>query len=337
MFFDEPKQDEEYNQILCSIAKVQEKLLNCHFHWQKRTPITNKNNVFFKLHSQNETEYNQLLSQLELLKAKARDHRQKMGYRSGIFWWDISWKQVEKYLIYDLTEKNEENGWRFERNWEIEKSNGNHLLFLCEEGHCSNFSGHESFERGIISDYDEDEIHKKVRDFNHMMNVYDLLTTYDIGSSPVQSVLTGAEYKSASDYMFSAEHIALRFHMSDQYAHKYYQDSETTTITLTSNSRHYKAIYATAEYKTDARGNVEKLNIYNYELCRSQGDIPFEVTELYANKDAAIACAAYLADCQEVTSVSMKLFGKNITEGSVSFSEALRQAEIYTCLAKKIK
>lgn len=275
------------------------------------------------------------MEKLEELKLLAQEHREKMGYGYGVFWWNLSWAQLEDYLIYDLMQENEVGSWRFERKLETQKTNDKTLLLLHEEGHFSNFSSSTSYETGIISSYSEDEINDKMRDYNRMMNKFDCTTLFLYGDQPVKSHLTGIEYESGLDYLISAEHFIVRDHYKTQYARSLYKETETTTITVSSSSKHYEAIFAVADFSLH-NGIAQSLLIYNYALCGARGDMPQEVQELYASKDAAVSCAAFLSDCQDIKSVPLSLFGNDLMDGAVSFQDAVRQAEIYTCLANKI-
>ena len=49
-----------------------------------------------------------------------------------------------------------------------------------------------------------------------------------------------------------------------------------------------------------------------------------------------MVCAGYLADSDMVREVPLALFGRDMEQGAACFEEAMRQAEVYTCLAEKI-
>lgn len=335
MFFDEPRQDDTYLEILSAIAKKQREVLDCRFNWQKRAPIIQKKRSFFG-RGNADTVYQQRLLELEKLKMQAQEHRCQMGYGSGTFWWNLPWSQIEEYLIYDLQQENEVGNWRFEREWQLEQMDDRTVLLLHEEGHCSEFSTSTSFDTGIISSYSQDEIDSRIRDFGHMMNTFDMAELAFSDNRPVQSYLTGAEYDSTADYMLSAEHYLVRSHMKEQYAHSLYTETETTSMYVSGNSRHYEALFAVAEFHVSGSGTLEQLGINNYQLCAKRGSVPDDISELYASRDAAVSCAAFLADYENVKHVPLKLFGNDIKEGAVNFQEALRQAELYTCLAEKL-
>ena len=335
MFFDDRQQDELYPQLLLSIARTQRELLDCRFHWAERRPLPRKKTGLFGRKSA-DPKYDGLLAKLEEQKRRTQQHRAEMGYGNGVFWWNLPWAQLEDYLIYDLAEENEVGNWRFHRTWETEQTDrGTLLLLLREEGHFSSFSTYTRYETGIVSSYSAEEINSKMRDYTRMMNNYDLMTLAFAGDSPVQSWLTGAEYESGAHYLLSAEHYMVRDHLKTQYARTLYTEKETTTTTVYSNSVHYEAVYAVAEFSLSG-GGVRSLTVHNYGLCGARGEMPEDIRELYASKDAAVGCAAYLADRGAVSGVPMKLFGGGLENGVVSFQDAVRQAEIYTCLADKI-
>lgn len=320
------------------MAKKQREVLDRRFDWSTRQLIRRpQKRGFFRNKNDADSVYLQLLSELEELKQKTQEHRRRMGYGNGTFWWNLPWNQIEDYLIYDLLQEEETGSWKFERELLTEPLDGRVVLLLHEEGHCSNFSSDSSLETGILSPYSQDEIDSKMRDYSHMLNMFDLADLALSDDRRVRSTLTGAEYDSTADYLLSAEHYMVRSYLKDQYAQKLYTRTETDALYVSSNSRHYEAIYAVAEYRTDAGGTVDWLTIGNYRLCKSRGSMPENMAEFYRSKDAAICCAAYMADCAEIKAVPLALFGRDIREGAASFQDALRQAEIFTCLAGKIK
>lgn len=334
MFFDDSRQDDVYPQLLLSIARTQRELLDCRFLWAERKPRPQKKAGFFSRKS-SDPKYDGLLAKLEDLKLRTQRHRAEMGYGNGVFWWNLPWAQLEDYLIYDLTQEDEVGNWRFQRTWETQQTERGTLLLLREEGHFSSFSSYTTYETGIVSSYSAAEINDKMRDYNRMMNTYDLMSLALSDDRPVQSWLTGAEYGSEAHYLLSAEHYMVRDHYKTQYARSLYTEKETTTTTVYSNSRHYEAVYAVAEFSVSG-GGVRSMTVHNYGLCAARGEMPEDVRDFYASKDAAVGCAAYLADRGTVSGVPMKLFGGGLETGVVSFQDAVRQAEIYTCLADKI-
>lgn len=338
MFFDEPRQDDRYIELLCGIAQKQYQLLGCRFDWQTRQIIQQPpKRSFFGRKNCADTVYQQLLSELEELKRNTQEHRRKMGYGSGTFWWNLPWSQIEDYLIYDLLQENEAGSWKFERKLLTETVSDRVILLLHEEGHCSRFSSESSLETGILSQYSQSEIDSKMRDYNHMLNMFDLADLALSDDRRVRSVLSGAEYDSTADYLLSAEHYMVRSYLKEQHAKSLYTETETNAVYVSSYSTHYEAVYAVAEYQVDSSGTLKWLEIGNYRLCQSRGQMPDSIQELYRSKDAAICCAAFLADCRSIKAVPLALFGRDIKEGAASFEDALRQAEIFTCLAGKIK
>jgi hypothetical protein len=336
VFFDRPKQDEAYLGMMEAIAKKQRELLDCRFCWEEKTSRLPVKQGFFR-RKKPDAAYERLKTELEDLKRQTVEYRKKKGYGSGTFWWNLPWEQIEDYLIYDLSRLEGGNGWRFEQNYEVQPVEDRMVLFLHEEGHCSNFSHTTTFETGIISAYSQSEIDDKMRDYDHMMNRYDLTTLALSDHRPVTSYRSGLDYDSTADYLLSAEHYMVRDHYREQYAKSLYTEMETTTLYVSSNSTHYEAVYAIAVFGADGAGKLNHLEVENYQLCANDGSVPESIEEFYLSKDAAVSCAAFLADYAPVTGVPIALFGRDLKESAASFNEALRQAEIYTCLAGKIR
>lgn len=336
MFFDDQIRDTEYQQLMVSIAQKQNALLRMHFKWKERSCTkTPQRHGFFAGRQTDSFAYRTCMQELEELKRKAETCRAQHGYRQGLFWWNLPWQQVEECLIYDLEDIRENGGWRFMRSWKSVKQDDMCLLFLQEEGHYSSFSSHTNYETSIISPYSETEIDDKIRSFNRRVTMYDLAFTGTI-SGPVHSVISGMDYKSGMDYLLSAENFIIREQMQDHYAKSLYTENETTTVYAESHSQHYKSIYLAGEYHINKEHVLDHVGISNYSLVKHQGNIPSGIQSYYETLDAAVGCAAYLADQHTLQKVPLSLFGKDITAPANSYYEAMRQAKLYTCLAKKI-
>ena len=337
MFFDQPKTDAAYLALLLSIAQVQRELLNCHFDWEERIPRpVPMRRGLFGMRKAAEPQYEQLLEKRESLRQKALEHRSKMGYPSGTFWWNMPWDQIEPCLIYDLEQMELDGNWRFEQQWElIPLGGGSQMLARREEGHCSMFSTSQSVDSHTVSAYSQREIDDKMRRLGDRQDLYDSNLLYNV-KGKVHSYDTGIDYDSAFDYVYSAENYFNKEREKDQLANSLYTTHQTTTVYAQSRSIHYDGLFAVAEYRILPNGTLEHLGILNFKLCGSRGNVPDEIHQRYAEKDAAVVCAGYLADCPALINVPMKLFGRNLLEGAATFSEAIRLAEVYTCLVHKI-
>lgn len=253
----------------------------------------------------------------------------------GFSWWNLPWEQMESYLIYDLEEIPDNGNWRFERHWNVEQAGDISMLLLKERGHCSIFSKDAYFDENIESVYTPSEIDSKMRDLNKKMLAYDLVV-YGMWEGGVHSLLTGAHYDSGADYLLSAEHLLRRDYIRDSYAKSLYTKHETTTVCASSQSIDYECLLAVAEYRIDENGVLNHVGMHNYSICDSRGRISTEMIQHYEKKDSAISCAAFLSDHPSVKSVPLQLFGKDLLAGASNYSEAMRQAELYTCLSGKI-
>ncbi|MCD7818151.1 MAG: hypothetical protein LUH07_03765, partial [Lachnospiraceae bacterium] len=329
--------DTELLELLCAVACKQRQLLDGHFSWTERKCLPAERRTLFRAGKSRNRVYEKLLTELDALKTQVLQHRRKMGYASGTFWWTLPWEQIRDYLIYDLSWETEAKGWRFERNIRTAPmDDGNIMLVLSEEGHCSSFSSNTTFETGILSDYSADEINSKMRDFNHRANAYELSALALNGDARVHSSLTGAEYDSTASYLLSAEHYTVRSYHRDALAKSLYTNTETTTVHAVSHSQHYKTFYFLGRLGIAPGGRLERLEVLNYKCSPVQGNVPAEMLDIYRGKDAAVECAAFLSDYADVKSVPLELFGKALNQSSVDFEETLRQAEICTCLAGKL-
>ena len=124
--------------------------------------------------------------------------------------------------------------------------------------------------------------------------------------------------------------------MSDSYARSLYTEVEKSGITAVSRSLHYECFFQVADFHIRGDGTLDHMGIRGFELIHSTGNIPASLESKYVGRDAAVVCAGYLADSDLVREVPLALFGRDIGQGAACYEEAIRQAEIYTCLAEKI-
>ncbi len=176
-----------------------------------------------------------------------------------------------------------------------------------------------------------------VRNRKKEIRTYELKDIFWNDDNPVRSASTNEIYESRKAYYESSEYrIDKEFYLSC-YERSLYTLHKTTGVQAVSNSRHYDSIRAVAQYHVRENGTLDYVHLLGFEVCDYRGNIPSSSTDRYQNKDSAIACAAYLAGDSRVRQVPMQLFGKNIMEEAVDYDEAIRQAELYTCLAEKLE
>jgi len=337
MFFDEDEKDSYYEDLLIRIVKKQRMLLEMHFDWiEKKEIVLEEKRGLFKRNRKYEA-YLSELKALEQLKSDTKDYIRKKGYTQGIYWWSIPWEQIENNIIYDLRLKKEVGSWDYKYEW---KSNGVdeiQSLFLCEEGHCTNISTEYEYIYREESEYEDYERVEMVRDLNKRIKQYAMKDIMFHDDRPVQVVETGKIYASRRDYYESSDFLLDKSFYLQIYERSLYTVHTTDKLTAVSNgSKHYNCIYVVADYHIQKDGTLDYMKIYPYELCHRSGDIQENAEKKYVNRDAAVACAAYLADCSDVKSVPMRLFGSNIMDCAANYDEAMRQAQIYTCLCHKI-
>ena len=327
MFFDDIDTTDSYENYLILIAKKQKELFDNCFDW-------NKKQGYLMSESRRSKEM-QLLKELHFLKEDLKKYRESEGYSTGIFWWNLSWEEIKKYLLYDLENLPENGKWRFEYQWLHTGGNeGWYKMLLHETGHYSDFSSERIYDYQEDSNYSSGERVEMVRDFNRSLNRLAMIDMLD-DRHLVKSLDTGMIYASKFDYYNSSEYISDRIFYSKIYERSLYTVHETVGVHAVSNSRHYECIFDVADYHIK-NGILDYIELHKFSYCDGQGDLPTNIKGKYCEKDSLVVCAGYLATNSQVRSVPLQLFGKEIKEASVSFDEAMRQAEIYTCLAEKI-
>ena len=336
MFFDDNRVDTAYQELLLAIAKKQQELLYERFDWKNRVRRVWPPRGLFGKDKKAIAHHQALLAELEQLKADALAHRKKQGYAPGTFWWNLPWEQVELYLFCDLEQIDETGPWRFARRWEMVHDGDRHTLVLLEEGHCSLFDGKYSRRYEEISQYSADERRQMARDYNKRINDYELTQLMLCNDAPVRSFY-GQEFDTMADYLLSSDHYCFRDFLDSRYRRSLYTEHHTNAVTVHSRSIHYKCILGVGGIHLRRDGLPDRVTIMNYEPVNQDGPIPEGISEEYFQKDAAVALAAYMADHSEFSAVPVQLFGRNMIESAASYNEAMRQAQLYTCLAHKLK
>lgn len=338
MFFDQSSVDTHYLQLLMAIAQQQRQLLLYRFDWGNRTPKPWPPSTFFGRKDKKAiATYEGMLLQLEQLKNQTVAYRRKQGYSNKTFWWNLPWEQVENYLLCDLTEIQEEGAWRYERDWEINQGEDFDVLLLRENGHCSDFSSSRTTTYARESHYSQaqqstmvDKLHQEQLDRNFRRTLFS-------DDRPVYSYKSKTLYASEAHYVNSFEHYMHQQNELDRFARSLYVEHITREVSVVSNSRHYECMFVVGGYHVDDDGLLDFVVPLDFELIGSRGSVPDDAPEAYQNRDASVTMAAYLADQISVRQVPMQLFGRDIMDAAPDYDEAMRQAELYTCLAHKIK
>lgn len=336
MFFDEHKVDTVYQDLLIAIAKKQQDLFYYRFDWQNRVCKPWPPRGVFGRDKKAIARYESMLQELEQLKTATVAHRKKQGYPLGTFWWNLPWEQVENYLMCDLQEINETGPWRFARRWEMEQKNDMYLLLLHEEGHCSDFTGKYSYHYEELSKYSASERDQMARDYNQRLNEYELAQVMFDNDRPVRSAY-GKTFATMTDYLYSGDHLLYRDSLDSSYRRSLYTEHHTNVVTVSSHSIHYKCALGVGGLHLRSDGVPDFISIMDYELLYKSGSVPGALEDEYRQKDAAVALAAYMADHSEFSAIPVQLFGRNIVDSAGSYSEAMRQSQLYTCLAHKLK
>lgn len=82
---------------------------------------------------------------------------------------------------------------------------------------------------------------------------------------------------------------------------------------------------------------MDFVKLFNYKCIAASGDTDDNILNKYSSNDSAVACAFHLSLTPSVRAIPLSLFGKDIETGFVDYDEAIRQAEIYACVAEKSK
>lgn len=127
----------------------------------------------------------------------------------------------------------------------------------------------------------------------------------------------------------------IRDHFSDKYERSLYRDHWTHHFAVDSANVHCRNVYGVAGYHLKD-GVLDFMKSEEYRLLASEGPAIKADDHAISEMDAAVMCAKYLAEAESVKQVPRELLGKDITKSAATYEEAMRQAELFVCLAQKM-
>lgn len=327
-----------WENLLLEIARTQSRLLSFSLDWNSRRlkepPSLRRKGLFSrKVYASPEwSEREYLLQRLSQLQQSARE---RFGNQEGFYWWDIPWEQLEPYFLHDLGETEQDGDWRFEHHWEKETTGNIHELKFHEEGHCSSFHGQSSWQLYDTSRYSDSERREMAEKYSRELDHKEWQARLEYSDCGVES-MWGQKYDSVDDYLSSSEHYLRRNSMQSNFEDSLVTHHENNTLRVSSGSIHYYSIYHTAKYAVTDDGWLAAWELGPYEVEKVRGKLPQEIVERRQAKDATVASAAFLADQQDIQRIPASLFGSALVGPLEEFENAVRHAEILTCLAEKI-
>lgn len=332
-----------YTEILSDIAKTQRALLAYSIDWDSRTLIMTPGIVrcgLFGLKrkmSQAALEKQFLLEKLEKLKAEAETYIKNTSSDKRYYWWKISWEQLERYLLINLSEPTENGAWRFETRWKSVKRDDVYDLLFYEEGHFSDFSGSSTMEFFETSKYSVEERSELMKRYADSQKKSDRDAWFWYHGKSVYSMDTGKLYDSIDSYLLSTEHYLDKKYQKEKYQQSLSTEHQLNRVEVTSRSLHYCCTYYMGKFHISKKGHLDGFDLKPYILEEWTGDLPVELKEYRQKKDAMVASMGHLADLPEVVLIPADLFGEAVWEGVSSEGEALFYAELITSAAKKIR
>lgn len=346
MFFDSVDTEDSYRAHLRDIALLQRELLELRFDFKTRMPRllkTRKKGLFGRETFFEET-YLEKAEQLAQKKQELEEDRERMGYPRGMYWWNLSWEQLAPALLWNLTlpeeeEEPDESGWR--RAYSLACQPGredNRLLCLQVRGHRQeSVSARRRTYEKEHSAYSREERERLEDAYNDRRNTRAMLHVAFADRTQIHSVSTGWDYGSASEYYTSAEYLSDRMRDAENYSQSLYTVEEVRSLSVRTSSSDYSGMNGVAEFHVDENGRLDYAEMLDFAWLRASGDVPEQMGTLIEQKDAAVLCAGYLAQLEEVRTVPMELLCRGVDQCAVSYEDALLQAQVITCLAEKLE
>ncbi len=311
MFFDVVKKRDNMGNLLVELAKEWNEL------WQRGQK--------------------QEAAEMKSLKERIGAAGKENGLPPGIYWWERPWEEIFEALRADTALPDGEKGvWEWEYELEAKEKDEVHFLFLKEHGRCYGVAVHEDrWDYQKDSAFSEDEQKELTRNYKNRLRQAEFYTAASLEGA-VYSSRTDRMYDSAADYFMSAEHWIVRNDMTDRFEKSLYTDHWTHHLSASSANVHAKRVYGVAGYHVED-GTLDLFRSEEFRLYASEGPSVKPRDSYVSDMDPMVLCAGYLAKDDTVRQVPRELFGKSITKAAATYREAVRQAEIFTCLAKKMR
>lgn len=311
MFFDRKKTEIDYKGLLIQLALEQWELF---FHQEGRESVKMKE-----------------------IKIQLRQNQNRKNAAMGIPWWELPWETVFEQLVIDvmLPENQSSKNWDLEYELLHKEKDGYGSLVVSEHGRIYGYHVlRDEWEYNRDSKYSESEQRQMVSDYNKQINQYEWVMAATT-EGPVYSSISDRAYDSMTDYLWSMEHWFIRDHFSDKYARSLYTERETHHLSVESSNTHCRRFFEAGAYHV-TEGVLDLLQPGGYRIIGMDGLQVWDEKEPLKGMDSAVLCAEYLAQLETVQRVPVELFTSDVKKAAVTYKEAIRQAEMFTCLAKKL-
>ena len=341
MFFDDISSldqlssgDIQYTDLMQKAAVLQQQLFayryNAETRQEKELPAQPARRTMFARKKVEPSPYEKQKQALQAHRELLQSNRRAHGGSRKIYWWEIPWDRVEQDLLIDLVGVPDEGNARFLHTYELHQRGSTFVLLLHEEGHISSFSSDASYSNETFARYSHDYIEQKRSELNNLQTLDNIINCGKTG--PVRSALTDQVYDSGADYVLSAENWMVQDYQRTRLERDTHYTVSTSAVTAVSQSSHYVAWFAVAEFSLE-QGEVTHLQLLGNQLIQSRGDMPDWFREFCLARDPAVLLADYLVKNTDLKKVPSALFDRDYKEGSATFEEALRQAKLCTCMA----
>lgn len=275
------------------------------------------------------------LRRLEMLRENLKIEQNKNLFQAGNYWWKLPYEDVRDYLLYDLNIEDSSDDWKYERKWITVGEKNKKSILLYEVGHLSRFDTSNYYNYEQISKYSDVEQAEMVKKFNKDLDKYAMLDIMSHGNNPVVLESTGQIYDSRLDYYLSLDYMSDRMFYNSVYKRSLYVEHISEGLTAKSNSLHYESIYKVCDIVVN-NGELVYAKDSEAQFLKGKGDIDDRVKTRYSRKDHEILVAAAISQCEEVKTIPIKLFDNTMENKADSYDMAMHQAEIFSCLAKKM-
>lgn len=275
---------------------------------------------------------------LEAMRDEIRNLKQQTGDWYGLAWWNLTWEQLVSKLTWDTSLSKPSTGkdWEWECELQCEEKDGHGLLYLMYHGRKYGVRvDRDEWNTEKVSKYSVAEQAEMVSKMNKDINRFEFWNAIT-SKGEVQSALTGQNYSSMASYYMSLEHMVTRKWISDDYARSLYTEHTTHTMAVSSANIHIRHLFEVAMIHVSEEGMLDMIKPGSYHCLTEEQKFASYFKEGLWDKDPIVLSAKFLADYDRVKKIPVTLFCKEIDTNASTLEAAMRQAEIFTCLAEKI-
>lgn len=265
--------------------------------------------------------------------------------QTGIHWWDAGEAAVSEAAGRRFfPEYLEDKKWSLSFRLQLQKDDGECVLFLVEHGQKRVMSSSHDTEFRKVSNYSEEEqaalMEKKKKELDKIDR--DALL---FGNGAVTDLSNTFIYPTYGHYMLSTEHYLDREFLLSTYEHTLYRGITDHYYSVSNESVRYDILYALGSYTLEDDGYASRLILEEEPVPMAGGGaydsapgpgIEERLAYYLPDVDWQLCTAGYLAELEEIQQISALFLPPDVMTASYSPKEAGHLSALLAILAPKL-